>query len=503
MTTRITIVSADGTVLADSEEDPTLMENHASRPEIKDALAGSPATSIRRSTTMGKEMLYAAVPVEKNGKVAGVLRVSVFFEEINALLGELRFVILGTGLIVVLASLTGAVLFSSNLSRRIRELADASKRFSEGDFDVRVPRKGLDELADLARSFNDMAATMKTLFERLSGQKQALDGILASIQEGLVVLDPAGKIVLANRGFRDLIGEEDIEGSMYWEVLRSPEFGGFLEELKDGKGSVVRELEIRGKVFLTSAAHLVPSGELVLMLHDITEVKRLERVKKDFIVNVSHELRTPLTAIKGFAETLLEETVDRQREYCEIIVRHTNRLVSIVHDLLLLSEIEEKGKRLQPEEVDLIALLEQVLAVFRPKFEEKGLVTTVLAPAEGLTMEADPFRLEQVLMNLVDNALKYTEKGGITISVTRLPDEISIEVSDTGIGIPEEHLPRIFERFYVVDRSRSRKVGGTGLGLSIVKHIVLLHQGRISVQSQPGRGTSFTIILPAHPVRVS
>jgi two-component system phosphate regulon sensor histidine kinase PhoR len=494
--TRITVVAKDGSVLADSENDPSLMENHGARSEVRDALAGKYSSSIRYSTTMGEDMMYVAIPLQEGGGVVGALRVSVFFEEVHGLLTKLELAVISTGILVVLASLAGAFLFSRSLSRRIRELSTASKRLSEGDFGVTVPRRGHDELSDLAEGFNHMARTMKTLFDRVSGQKEELDSILSSIQEGLVVLDRTGKIVLTNRSFRDLVRDEHIEGRMYWELLREPEFGGLVEQLRRERGNLVRELEMKGKILLTSAAHLGPSGEIIVMLHDVTDIRRLERIKKDFVVNVSHELRTPLTVIKGFAETLEDETSGEQRDQCRTIVRHTDRLVSIVNDLLLLSELEEKGTQLQLEDVDLGELLAQVVGIFRQKLDQKGLEATLLVPPGVPAVKGDVFRLEQMFINLIDNAVKYTERGGITIKVKLLPGEIAIEVSDTGLGIPEEHQPRIFERFYVADRSRSRKLGGTGLGLSIVKHIVMLHGGRISVESQPGRGTTFTIILP-------
>jgi two-component system phosphate regulon sensor histidine kinase PhoR len=232
------------------------------------------------------------------------------------------------------------------------------------------------------------------------------------------------------------------------------------------------------------------------MCHDVTELKRVEKIKKDFVVNVSHELRTPLTAIKGFVETIYEDIDDKNRGYLAIIRRNTDRLINIVADLLLLSELEEKGAALSLEPCDLTIMIEQMRKIFEPRLREKGLLLTIPANPALPDLMADAFKLEQVFVNLIDNAIKYTETGGITISLLQQNGQVLIEIQDTGIGIPREHLSRIFERFYVVDASRSKQLGGTGLGLSIVKHILLLHNGTIDVESTPGQGTKFIITLP-------
>jgi two-component system phosphate regulon sensor histidine kinase PhoR len=238
---------------------------------------------------------------------------------------------------------------------------------------------------------------------------------------------------------------------------------------------------------------------IVVIMHDISELKRIEKMKRDFVSNVSHELRTPLTAIKGFLETLEDRADEKSRSFLEIIKRNTERLINIVNDLLLLSELEERGVKPMVEEVNLRELLDKLSKLFQKQLQEKSLYLKINIKDEASVIMADPFQLEQLFINLVDNAIKYTEKGGVTIDISRDDGNIKIEIEDTGIGIPEEHLPRIFERFYVVDKSRSRRSGGTGLGLSIVKHIVLLHNGSISVKSKPQQGTRFTIILPEKP----
>jgi two-component system phosphate regulon sensor histidine kinase PhoR len=238
----------------------------------------------------------------------------------------------------------------------------------------------------------------------------------------------------------------------------------------------------------------------VVILYDITEMKNVEKIKKDFVVNVSHELRTPLTAIKGFVETLEESVEDENRNFVEIIKRNTDRLINIVEDLLVLSELEEKGTTLELEELQLKEMVERILKIFEPRMKEKGLGLELHVKGSAPRIMADAFKLEQALINLIDNAVKYTEKGTIAISLRYQDSQVMIEIKDTGIGIPEEHIPRLFERFYVVDKSRSKRLGGTGLGLSIVKHIVLLHNGTLQVKSLPSQGTTFSISLPTNPV---
>ena len=255
------------------------------------------------------------------------------------------------------------------------------------------------------------------------------------------------------------------------------------------------ELELNDRIYLCSATFLEAREETIVIFHDITERKNVEKMKRDFVVNVSHELRTPLTAIKGYVETLEEEVDKKGRRYVEVIKRNTERLIAIVQDLLLLSELEEK-ESLEIEKVNIKEIVENVIRISEHKLKEKKLDFRVNIENDIPPLRADFFKLEQMFVNLIDNAIKYTEKGEISVSAKHDQEKIIIEIKDTGIGIPKEHLNRIFERFYVVDKSRSRKLGGTGLGLSIVKHIVILHKGKIDVESTAGAGTKFTVTLP-------
>jgi two-component system phosphate regulon sensor histidine kinase PhoR len=496
--TRITIIDRDGIVLADSKEDPALMENHRARPEIAEALRGRVGSSVRYSTTVRAEMLYVALPLENGGESLGVLRVSLFLKDTDRLLNTLRVEMVEIAAIILLCSLLATGLFARSLSRPVRMLRKASSRVASGDFNARVVLKNRDELKDLADSFNEMTEKMSASFEQLSHQKEELDSIISSLQEGLVLVTKQGRITLCNESFQKMVGHQDVIGRPYWGVIQDGRFAEWIGKLTKEMPNISEELELGGKIYLCSAAFLKTRKSIVVVFHDITKMRDLEEIKKDFVVNVSHELRTPLTAIKGFAETL-EEVDEKNKSYLDVIRRHTDRLINIVGDLLLLSELEEKGVILELEDVDLRSLAQNILRMFEQRLKEKELYARVEAPDPRTRIKADPYRLEQLFINLIDNAIKYTEKGGITISLQQENDRMIIEIEDTGIGISEEHLSRIFERFYVTDKSRSRKFGGTGLGLSIVKHIVLLHGGSIQVHSEPDRGTTFIISLPDPP----
>jgi two-component system phosphate regulon sensor histidine kinase PhoR len=483
-------------VYADSEKDPNAMENHKYRLEIARAATGATGSSLRYSTTVKESMLYVAVPLVKKGETLGVLRISLFLKDINQLLARLQRNILWLAFLFVAIALAGAVAFVRALSKPIHELNLASRRIAEGDFSPRVFLKKNDELKDLADNFNYMAEHLSANVNEISKQRQELASIISSIEEGLLVVGSSGEVILSNDSFKNIIGQQDIEGKPYWEVVREHAFSEFLKRTLDDKRHRSEELPLYGKYFLSSITPLKNREEFVVILHDITEIKDLEKIKRDFVVNVSHELRTPLTAIKGFVETLKDEVKKDARHYVDIIERHTNRLIYIVQDLLLLSELEEKGFSMVKDKVNVGELIEHVSKIFHQRAKDKGLNLSLDIQKKLPAIHADAFKIEQLFINLIDNAIKYTEDGSVKISVKKGQDSLVVEIKDTGIGIDQEHINRIFERFYVVDASRSKRSAGTGLGLSIVKHIVLLHNGTINVESLPARGTTFTVILP-------
>jgi len=398
-----------------------------------------------------------------------------------------------------------AALLARSYTRPLRDLTEAFRRIGRGDFAVRVlpPRRGT--VKDLADGFNEMAFRTKEMIDQLARQREALDAVIASISEGLLVLDADGRIVLANDSLHRLVGSDAVAGRYYWEVIRDSAFTEMVRGAMATHADAGVEVEYAGLVLSCSASYLSAADETVVTLHDITQIARAAELKREFVVSASHELRTPLTAIKGYVETMDDTLDETNHRYLEVIKRHTDRLVNMVADLLTLSELEEKGTKLHLEPVDLPTLAASALRLFERTAQAKGL-TLRLEPEPDLPrVEADAFKLEQVLINLLDNAVKYTDQGEITLSLSAatrsldpsVPRSLFIEVSDTGIGIAPEHLPRIFERFYVVDKSRSRAMGGTGLGLAIVKHIVLLHRGDVAVESTPGAGTTVRVTLPA------
>jgi two-component system phosphate regulon sensor histidine kinase PhoR len=494
--TRVTIIATDGSVLADSEQNIQLMENHSHRPEVIEALQGKTGKSIRFSSTANRDMLYVAVPIEKDGKVNGVIRTSLFLSDIDNLLTKLNYHVAGISLGIVFIALLAAFLISRSVVRPIRHLTLAATKVASGDFSARVFLNTKDELRGLANSFNRMNEEMGRMFSELGQQKEELKIIIDSLQEGLLVLDKEGRIIRSNESFRKIIGNQAVEGKLYWEIMRNPRLAELFKNAGGRREKFVEELTLGDRVFMCSGAPLEGGEGIVSIFYDITEIKNVEKIKKDFVSNVSHELRTPLTSIKGYAETLRNE-VDTVpgKKYLETIERNTDRLINIVNDLLLLSDLEEKAV-LELKDIDLRGFLENVIGIFDKRLKEKQLSLVIDVNENLPSIKADLFKLEQMLVNLLDNAVKYTDRGEITVSLDVHEKRVRIQVKDTGIGIPKDDIPHVFERFYVVDKSRSRKSGGTGLGLSIVKHIVLLHHGTIDIESALGKGTSVTVTLP-------
>jgi two-component system phosphate regulon sensor histidine kinase PhoR len=494
--TRITIIDPDGVVLADSEEDPRTMVNHRFRPEITKAYTGTIGRSLRFSNTVKANMLYIGLPLKKDEQIIGVLRISLFVRDINNLLASMRSDILPSVILITFISLLGAFLISRSLSKATKELSAASIQVAAGNFDTKVYLKRRDELGQLAERFNHMTGQVHTLVSELKAQKEELKSIISSIDEGIIALDNEGKILLSNPSFWEIVKSDNAEGKYYWEVVRKSDFNEFIKKTQDEKKNRSRELEFGARTFLCSATYLSSREEIVVTFYDLTKIKDVERIKKDFIVNVSHELRTPLTAIKGYVETLSEEMDEGENHYLKIIERNTDRLINIVNDLLTLSEVEEKEQKPELEDVDLQKVMENVLKIFEQRIAEKNL-SLVLDIEKGLPpIKGDTFKLEQMFINLIDNAVKYTDEGRIGVELKGKEGKVIAVVQDTGIGIPQKDIGRIFERFYVVDKSRSRSQGGTGLGLSIVKHIAQLHSGDMHVESTERHGTKFTLKFP-------
>ncbi|PIS28870.1 MAG: hypothetical protein COT43_05435 [Candidatus Marinimicrobia bacterium CG08_land_8_20_14_0_20_45_22] len=494
--TRITVIDTSGKVIADSEKDPRRMNNHRYRPEVRTAFLGSVGSDIRFSGTVDSEMLYIATPFVQNGKTIAIIRSSVYLSDVRTMIVGFKWRLLRIMLASVFLAMAISFLLAKSTIRPIQLLVKASRKITAGDFDQKVHWNQNDEFRELSESFNRMTSEIQRLFDDISLRHNEIKTIISSIQSGLAALDAGGKVTFFNDSFLEIVHRQPIDGRLYWEIIREPVFVDFVKKTTDSRTSSSAEIEINGKLYLCSSTFIEENREIILLFSDVSEVKALQKLKKDFVVNVSHELRTPLTAIKGFVEILQDEPDAEKRRYIDIVARHINRLIAIVSDLLNLAEIEDRPA-LQIEKVDLQALVKDTVHLFKTKIAEKGLKIEINIPEQASMLDADPFRLQQVFINLIDNAVKYTEKGFIAISAMKSDREIRIEIRDTGIGIAKEHLPRLFDRFYVVDKSRSRQLGGTGLGLSIARHIILLHNGRIRAESLPGVGTTFIIELPA------
>ena len=497
---RITVIKPDGKVIADSEKNPEEMENHRHRPEIRNVLKGKEmGSSLRFSRTVKREMLYVAIPLRTKGKIIGVLRTSIFTKDIYALISGLKTEIVRVSIAITLASLFFAFIFSRTLTHPLNQVVEASRKVSEGDLDVKIFFKQKDEFKELADTFNRMTTQIKKLFKEVSSEREQLKVLISSIHEGFVVINKEGKINLANEAFKEIVKTEDVKGKFYWEVVKSSKFIEFAREAKEEGKTGLKEISLGSEHYLCSLTTLPEVGEVIILLLNITEMKRLQEIKRNFVINASHEFKTPLTAIKGFIEMLEEKENIKNKEYLDIIKRNTDRLINIINDLLLLARLEFKEIKFNFEKINLNELLKSISEVFEPLIKKKGLSIMINIGNDFPEVIGDRYMIEQVFVNLIDNAVKYTEKGSITVRAKKEGEFGVIEVEDTGIGISEEDIPRVFERFYVVDKSRSHQLGGTGLGLSIVKHAVLRHNGEVRVKSKVGKGSTFIVKLPISP----
>ncbi len=494
---QVTVFHSDGSVIADSELAQDEMGDINISPDIQPALRGEIGSSLDENAPGSDQRMYVSVPINDGGRVVGVLRTGVTLGELNSLLGEVRLRVFFTALFVFFFSLGAAFFFSKRFSTPVRQLSEAAKRLANGDFRSKVFLEKRDQLKELADNYNSMTDRIRLYVEDISRQKGELNSIISAIHPGLLVLDREGRIKIYNKSMETIVHKRGFQGHYYWQVLKEPELFDLIQYVQEQKKNRKDELRIDGLCYRVNVDHLVPLNETVLVFHDITDMKNVENIKRDLVVNVSHELRTPLTAIKGYAETI--EGIDQENnQYLEIIKRHTDRLIKIVEDLLILNELEEGGNKVEKERIDLRILVEQVLKMFESRLSEKKLKLRIQSDEHVPLIQGDFLKLEQVFINLIDNAIKYTDKGEIKITLASEDGYIRAEVQDTGIGIPVDHISRIFERFYTVNKSHSRQLGGTGLGLSIVKHIVNLHGGSVELRSTIGVGTTFIVKLPLH-----
>lgn len=510
LTARVTIINLQGVVTGDSQvakERLGELENHLDRPEVREALQRGKGAAIRYSATLQTDMLYVAVPLVIKGINAGVVRLALPLAAVDKTQAEMH-TMLGIGLLAAfILSLIFSVILSRLTARPLRQIATVAAEIGRGNFQRRLPVDWYDELGDLSKSMNEMAARLEAQLTTLAGEKSRLDAILKGMGEGLMVTDAGGAISLVNPAFCRLFGVSDkVVGAPLSHISRHPALHDSYSLVRQSGSELQEEmtLQVAGeKVLLT---HWVPlpaesgSGGVVAVFHDISDLKRLENIRKDFVANVSHELRTPVTVIKGYAETLLDglitENPEQAARFVAIIRSHSDRLTALLTDLLSLSELESANYTLQLQQTPLDASIRRASALLAERAAAKE-ITITLPTATLSPVMADQGRLEQVLVNLLDNAVKFTPKGGrVAVMVSDEGEYLRIAVQDSGMGVPPESIPRLFERFYRVDSGRSRDEGGTGLGLAIVKHIVQLHGGTVRAENnQDSRGATFSFTL--------
>lgn len=522
---RVTVIDASGQVLAESARDPEGMVNHSDRPEFRQALASGEGQSVRHSATLNQQMVYAAVRFQPAGGPPAVIRMALPLGPVDAALSGLRRRLLNASLIILLFGGMALFVFFRSFATRVEELNRFSLRLAQGDFRRLPTERAKDELAELTESMNRAAASMDRTIHSLSGERNRSSAILRSMVEGVAVIDAEERLVFSNQAFSKILNLESTsgEGRPLIEVLRNSELLGLIRRALKGEEGLQSDIlmgTIQPTCFSVTAApvkaleselisstqiaqptreHERPSGAVVV-LHDVTELRRLERVRQDFVANVSHEFKTPLTAIQGFAETLLSGAIDdpqNNRRFLRIIGDHATRLARLTDDLLKLARIEAGKLEVQLQPVGVREVVEPCVETSLFKANQKHISLEVDVPASLSRVRGDAGLLRDVLQNLVDNAIQYTPSGGrIRISAEEKKREVLIGVADSGIGIPLSDQERIFERFYRVDAARSREAGGTGLGLSIAKHIVEAHGGRIWVESEVGSGSKFSFSVP-------
>jgi len=497
---RISIIHINGQVLAESQKNPQEMESHINRPEIKAALGGEESQIVRYSTTTREDMLYFSTPIQLKENIVAAIRLSIFLDDIQNILAKLRNTIFIIAMTLMLLAIVVSYYISKVFAIPTGRLLQAFDMVGQGNLETRIISQQQEpEIKKLSDNFNKMTEQLQNLINELSQQTEELNSIISTITSGIVLLDNKGRIILSNNQFQKDFSQSETSGKYFWEVIRDLKLNDKVSELIEQKNKFTTEINVSDKNYLCTGTYIEKKDKSVLVFHDITNSKKLSQVKKDLITNISHELRTPLTSIKGYIETMGGATENERDKYIQVIKRNTERLISMVDDLLVLSELEDKGGKLQIEKTNLKELITNITKIFEPSFKEKKLKLILDIQEDLPNIEADIYKIEQLFINLIDNAVKYTEKGKITVFANLLPEnKVKIEIADTGIGLKKQEINRIFERFYVVNKARSRQQGGTGLGLSIVKHIVMLHKGEIRVDSRLGLGTRFIITLPVY-----
>ena len=536
---RVTVVQPEGRVLADSELTPeqvAQMDNHLGRPEVRAAIADGVGSALRQSDNLRVDMLYLAISLRRDGMVSGVLRLAVPLSDLSRVTASVRRTLVIGGLIALCAAVVIGFLFARQVTRPIAEMTAVARRMADGDFSRKVSTVSSDEIGQLGRLLNLMAQRLEDRLAELEEQRAKEAAILDSMVEGVLAVDGESRILFINASACRLFNASSVgaEGRPFLEVIRNKEILDLLNRTLREGAFTTQEFQTYAPVQRTVQVHAAPlkgregTSGVILVLHDVTELRRLETVRTEFVANVSHELRTPLTSIKGYLETLLEgglEDREHARPFLGVIHKHTERLGRLLEDLLDLSNLELGKITLHRRPINLAEVVEGAIAIYRPQAAKQEIGLREELPGDLPLVMADRDRVMQVLINLLDNGLKFTPKGGtVTVAARLVPSSefrvpssepgtrnqepgtasasevVELSVEDTGIGIHSQDLPRITERFYRVDKARSREMGGTGLGLAIVKHLVKAHGGELIIESQLNQGTIVRFHLPtSHP----
>jgi two-component system phosphate regulon sensor histidine kinase PhoR len=522
---RVTLIAADGTVLGDSDHDPTTMDNHAGRPEVQQALRGGSGSSRRPSTTLEEDLLYVAVPIVRDGMTLGVARVALPVRQVHAALDRVEIAIIGAFVVAAVLGTLLAIVVARATTRPLADLMESARRIAAGNFATSLRVEGRDEVSALAHAFNDMAVQLRTQMEELEESRSRMEALLAHMADGLVIVDQTEAVQLINPAAVRLLEVspgDAVVGHSATAVLRDHELVAVVREARrippptssDGPTTATQPRVVElGSGEQRRAVQAVASplaggaelgGRVLLLLQDVTELRRTEAVRREFVANVSHELRTPVAALKALVETLESGALDDPPAARDFLARmhvEVDGLAHLVGELLELSKIEGGRTPLRLQRIKPALVVANAAERLRPQAERQGLVLHVESGSDIPTLQADGDRIQQVVVNLVHNAIKFTPPGGrVDVSIRRHDHEVAVAVADTGCGIPADALPRLFERFYKVDRARSSG-DGTGLGLAIAKHLVQAHGGRIWAESEgEGRGATFTFTLPVDSV---
>lgn len=493
--TRVTVIARDGTVLADSEANPKTMENHAGRPEVVAALAGRTGLSTRLSKTVGIEFLYVAVP--SGDKIA---RLAYPLANIRSRISEIQNTLLRATALALVFALALAVGVAQTISARLRRIVRFAEQVAGGDLSARIAESGSDEIAQVAMALDRTARRLEENFAAVRESRSQLEALLNSMNDGVIAVSPEMKVLWANAAIAGIVHHPVRMGAPVTELVRHPDFLSTLRaalKSRQRESTIAASLAGRGSFSVT--AEPLPDGGVVSVLHDISEIERVEKTRRDFIANVSHELRTPLTSIRGYAETLLDSgqiSNGGARDFLQVIRRNAERMSRLTEDLLVLARVESGEEKLDLRPHSARVLVADAVSSMQESARAAGVEVSIASVPDAEVL-ADAYAVHQVFANLVSNALRYAQGGKkVVLGAMDQPGVVEFFVQDFGPGIASEHLPRIFERFYRVDKARSRETGGTGLGLAIVKHIVLNHGGTVRVESSVGHGSTFFFVLP-------